>query len=128
MTPAGFAELPNQKDYGYRAANAEGVVISVRREPNSPSGDLPFWAGAVDAQLRRQGYVADKALDVESANGLHGRQIQYHIEREGRPFVFWCSTFVTESQVFVVEAGGDRAYFDKLETAVRDSLRSLEIE
>jgi len=127
VTPAGFAELEDQKAYGYRATNAEGVVIGVRREDNRPFGDLGFWSGAVDAHLRRQGYVADKAVDVQSANGVKGRQIHYHSSREGRVFVFWCSVFVTEAKVVVVEAGGDQAHFSKLEAAVRETLDSLEL-
>ncbi len=127
VTPAGFAELESQKEYGYRATNAEGVVIGVRREDNRPWGDLAFWSGALDAQLRRQGYVADKALDLESADGIKGRQIRYHVPRGGREFVFWSTVFVTDSNVVVVEVGGDRVYFDKIEAAVRTSLDSLEV-
>jgi hypothetical protein len=127
VTPTGFAELEAQHEYAYRATNAEGVVIAVRREDNRPYGDLAFWTGAVDAHLRRGGYVADKAVDVQAANGVSGRQIRYHTTREGREFVFWVNVFVTESAVVVVEAGGDRAHFDKLQAAVSDSLSSLEI-
>jgi hypothetical protein len=126
-TPAGFAELEAGHDYAYRATNAEGVVIAVRRENNRPYGDLGFWAGAVDAHLRRDGYAADKAVEVQSADGVPGRQIRYHATRERREFVFWASVFVTEAKVVVVEAGGDRAHFDKLETAVGSSLASLEV-
>jgi hypothetical protein len=127
VTPSGFAELEEQHDYAYRATNAEGVVVSVRREDNRPYGDLSFWSGALDAHLRRGGYVADKAVDVQSANGVAGRQIRYHTQREGRDFVFWVSVFVTDGEVVVVEAGGDRAHFNKLEAAVTSSLASLEI-
>ncbi len=127
VTPAGFAELEAQHEYAYRATNAEGVVIAVRREDNRPYGDLAFWTGAVDAHLRRGGYVADKAVDVQAGNGVPGRQIRYHLARDGREFVFWVSVFVTDADVVVVEAGGDRAHFDKLETAVSSSLGSLEI-
>jgi hypothetical protein len=126
-TPAGFAELEEQESYGYRAANPEGVVIAVRRESNSPYGDLAFWTGAVDAHLRREGYEALKALDVESANGIDGRQIRYRRTRDGRDFVFWVTVFTTDDEVVVVEVGGDKAYFDKLEAAVSSALGSLQV-
>jgi hypothetical protein len=126
-TPSGFAELEAGRDYAYRATNAEGVVIAVRRENNRPYGDLGFWSGAVDAHLRRDGYTADKAVEVQSADGVPGRQIRYHATRERREFVFWASVFVTEANVVVVEAGGDRLHFDKLEGAVGSSLASLEV-
>lgn len=126
-TPAGFAELEDQEDYGYRATNAEGVVVAVRREDNRPYGDLSFWSGAVDAHLRRNGYEAKKAIDVKSANGIAGRQIRYQRKHGGREHAFWVSVFVTEDVVVTVEAGGDRAHFDKLEKAVSAAIQSLEI-
>jgi hypothetical protein len=126
-TPAGFAELEDQEAYAYRATSAEGVVLGVRHEPNEPFGDLPFWTGAVDAQLRRDGYVADKALDVESSNGIPGRQLRYHVMRDGREQLFWSTVYVTDSEVIVVETGGDKAFFEKLENAVSAALASLRI-
>ncbi|MBW2524075.1 MAG: serine/threonine protein kinase [Deltaproteobacteria bacterium] len=127
-TPAGFAELEDQDEYGYRAANAEGVVIAVRYEENVPFGDLGFWSGAVDAHLRRGGYVADEAIDVKSTDGIPGRQIRYHRKQSGREHVFWASVFVTEDVVVTVEAGGDRAYFEKMKKAVDGSIQSLTID
>lgn len=124
-TPAGFAELDDQEEYGYRAADAQGVVVAVRHEDNSPYGDLSFWSGAVDAHLRRAGYVADEALAVKSADGVPGRQIRYHRSHEGREFVFWASVFVTDDAVVTVEAGGDRDYFAKVEKAVTAAIQSL---
>ena len=126
-TPAGFAELEDEESYAYRATSAEGVVLAVRHEPNEPYGDLAFWTGAVDAQLRRNGYVADKALDVESVSGLRGRQLRYHLMREGREQSFWATVYVTEAHVVVVETGGDRAFFEKLESAVSAAITSLDI-
>lgn len=126
-TPAGFAELEEEESYAYRATTAEGVVLAVRHEPNEPYGDLAFWAGAVDAQLRRNGYVADKALDVESSDGRHGRQLRYHTMREGREQLFWATVYVTDDVVVVVEAGGDRAFFEKLESSVSAAISSLRI-
>ena len=38
------------------------------------------------------------------------------------------AVFATEDAVVTVEAGGDRAHFDKLDKAVSASIRSLEID
>lgn len=126
-TPAGFAELEDQEDYGYRATSAEGVVVAVRREDNRPYGDLAFWSGAVDAELRRAGYVAEKALEVKTADGVSGRQIRYRREIAGRPHAFWATVFVTETVVVTIEAGGDQAHFEKLEKAVAEAIASLRL-
>lgn len=127
-TPAGFAELEDQDEYGYRATTAEGVVVAVRREDNVPYGDLSFWSSAVDAHLRRDGYTAKKGLDVQTADGVQGRQIRYGRHRNGREHAFWASVFVTEDDVVVVEVGGDQTYFQKLEGAVNSAIQSLRID
>lgn len=127
-TPAGFAELPDQEDYGYRAADAAGVVLAVRHEENAPFGDLAFWSGAIDAHLRRDGYVADQALDVKSADGVPGRQIRYHRVQQGRKYVFWATVFVTDDSVVTIETGGDGDHFDERVEAVTAAIRSVAID
>jgi len=126
-TPAGFAELEDQEQYGYRATSPQGVVIAVRREENAPYGDLSFWSGAVDAHLRRNGYTAVKAVDVKTADGVAGKQIRYRSKRKGREHAFWVSVFVTESVVVTVEVGGDVEYFDELEKPLAKAIASLRI-
>jgi hypothetical protein len=125
-TPPGFAELEKGDGYGYRASNAEGVVLAVRREKNDPSGDLTFWSGAVDAQLRRAGYTAVSGHDV-SASGVKGKQIRYVIQREGREHAYWVSVFVTKKKVFTVEAGGDKDLFAHQESAIQSAIASLDL-
>ena len=127
QTPDGFAELEKQKRYEYRAANAQGVVLAVRREANEPRGDLAFWSGAVDAQLRRAGYTALSANEVETATGVTGRQIRYKIVRHNREHAFWVSVFVLENAVITVEVGGDHAFFDQLEKPIEAAIQSLRL-
>jgi hypothetical protein len=126
-TPNGFAELEDQQSYDYRATNAEGVVIAVRREDNDPAGDLAFWSGALDAHLRRAGYRAVEAKPVEAVGGMQGKQLRYTIERSGREHVFWLTVFVTESEVITIEAGGDVAFFGGVEKSVTRAIASLNV-
>ncbi len=126
-TPDGFAELDDQDAYGYRATNAEGVVLAVRREANEPAGDLGFWSGAVDAHLQRQGYQPIDSAEAKTADGIVGRQIRYSIGRGGRVHAFWVTVFVTPREVVTVEVGGDRAYFDQLEKSLAKAIASLDL-
>ncbi len=125
-TPPGFAELDSAAGYRYRASNAEGVVLAVRREKNDPQGDLSFWSGAIDAQLRRAGYSAVEAHDVE-ASGLKGKQIRYLIVREGRDHAYWINVFVTKKSVVTVEAGGDKDLFAHEEDAIKKAIATLDV-
>jgi hypothetical protein len=126
-TPPGFAELGSNGSYDYRAADSRGVAIAVRREANDPSADLAFWAGAVDAQLRRDGYQAMDAADVHSADGIEGRQIRYTVAREGRAHVFMVVVYVTDTEVVTVEAGGDAELVKDQEKALSRAIGSLDL-
>jgi len=112
QTPAGFAVLPEQTEYLYRAVNASGVVLAVRAEDNKPFANLEFWADALDSQLQQASYKPDgKAEDVKSTSGIPGRRLRYIRENEGRKYRYWVTVYVTESRVFCVEAGGDEERF-----------------
>ncbi len=127
VTPPGFAELDEGDDYRYRASNAEGVVLAVRREKNAPKSDLAFWSGAVDAGLRRAGYTALEAHDVE-ASGHKGKQIRYRILRDGREHAYWVNVFVTKKMVVTLEAGGDAELFAREEDAIKRAIASLDVD
>jgi hypothetical protein len=112
QTPPGFAVLPKQTEYLYRAATADGVVLAVRAEDNKPSGNLDFWSEALDRQLQQASYKPDgKPEDVKSASGIPGRRLKYTRENQGRTYRYWMTVFVTETRVFCVEAGGDQDRF-----------------
>ena len=131
-TPAGFAELEDQDDYGYRATSPEGVVLAVRREDNAPYGDLSFWSGALDAHLRRAGYAAVAVdgvwnVEVESADGVIGSQSRYTRVHEGREHAFCVTVFVTDDQVITVETGGDSEFFGDRRESLDKAISSLVI-
>jgi hypothetical protein len=126
-TPSGFAELDHEGDFGYRAANAEGVVLAVRAEANDPHGDLDFWKGAVRAHFDRNGYEADKAKAIHSADAIPGELLRYRIERDGRPHVLLVAVFVTSNKVVTVEAGGDEAHVSKVEAQLARAIDSLDL-
>lgn len=126
-TPPGFAVLDKQEEYVYRATSAEGVVLGVRAEKHDPKGNLEFWAEAVDRQLRKGGYVPEgDPVDVRTTTGLHGREMKYKREQNGRAYRFWTVVFVTESRVWIVEAGGDADRFkEKMQKGVQRAIESI---
>ena len=126
-TPPGFAVLPDQQEYVYRAASAEGVVLAVRAESDEPRGNLDFWADALDRQLQRSGYVPEgAAVDVRTATGRTGREIKYTREANGRKVRFWTAVVVADGRIWVVEAGGDADRFKgKVEQGVQRAIETL---
>ena len=123
-TPGGFVELDDDA-YDYRATNADGVVIAVRELDNDPRGDLEFWAGAVDAKLRRR-YSAQSVHEIETDRGLAGVQIRYLHHRNGRPHHYWATIFVTADTVYLLEAGGDHEFFDANRDTVEQTISSFD--
>jgi hypothetical protein len=128
-TPAGFAVLPDQQEYVYRATSADRVVLAVRVEKNEPRANLDFWFDVLDGNLRRSGYAPEGEIrQVRAGSGQAGRQIRYTREVAGRSNRFWLTVFVTESKVWVVEAGGDADRFkDKAQQAVQKAIESMSL-
>lgn len=126
-TPPGFAVLDKQQEYVYRAMSADNVVLGVRAEKNDPAGPLEFWADALDRKLRGAGYSPDgEASAVRSASGLNGRLYKYTRDHNGRAHRFWVAVFVTESRVWVVEAGGDAERLkDKKADGIKKAIESM---
>jgi hypothetical protein len=131
-TPDGFAELDDTDDYGYRAVNAEGIVVAVRSERNRPEGNLDFWARSLDERLRSQGYSPDgEARPVQNASGLRGLQFRYVRDVGGRPLRYWVTVFVRDggflrrARVYVIEAGGDREVFDRAVPSVERAIQQF---
>jgi hypothetical protein len=127
QTPPGFAVLDDQKEYVYRAASADGVVVAVRAEKNEPKGNLDFWAEALDQKLRHGGYVPEgPPAAVRTAAGLPGREARYTHVQGGHKYRFWFAVFVTESRVWVVEAGGDEEGFKgRVQEGIQRAIESL---
>ena len=129
QTPPGFAALDGQHGYDYRITTAQGVVVGVRTEKNSLHAPADFWAQAIDARMRQGGYVAESAKDVKAAAGLLGKQVRY--SREGddrRPYAYWLTVFATNERVYVVEAGGDKEFFEPAVAAVEQAVASLRVD
>lgn len=124
-TPDGFVELEDQEEYAYRATTAQGVVMSVRVEPNRPKGNLSFWTDAIDLKLRNIGYTAVEAREVKTKSGATGKQLRYTRTIYDRPHIFWLTVFVTNADVFVIETGGDERDFSKAKDEIGKAIENF---
>lgn len=123
--PPTFARLEGASPFTYRAASANGVVLGVRTEKNELHANVDFWTDAIDLRLRRQGYVADAARAVTSATGMPGKQVRYSREEDRRTVRYWVTVYVTDTNVYVVEAAGDKDAFDPQEKSIEGIVTSL---
>lgn len=110
-TPAGFVELDEDySEYDYRATSADGLVVAVREIDHDPQGHLAFWVRAIENRMReRGGYALLEKKPVKSADGVEGQQLRFGHDDEGnKPHLYYVTVFLTESKIFLVEAGGTK--------------------
>lgn len=131
QTAPGFVELEGQDAwaYQYRATTPEGVVVAVKSIDVPPEkGDLEFWAKAVTLQLRdAQGYALLGAKDVASLDGTAGRQLRFARDEDGKPFDYRVTLYLAQGRLFLVEAGGAHAEFERFERSVAWSESSVKV-
>lgn len=115
VTPRGFVELDDQAEYDYRATSADGLVIGVRELDNEPEGELAFWTRAIENQLRRQGgYALLETRDVQSRDGVAGKQLRFGHDEGKVPHLYYVAVFVTpcsftsSCSLALLEVGGTK--------------------
>jgi hypothetical protein len=130
-TAPGFVELENQQpDYDWRATSPEGVVMAVKAvDVPSDRGDLDFWTKAVTLQLRDvQGYALLESRDVTSLDGTKGKQLRFGHDEDGKPFAYWLTIYTAQERVFLVEAGGAKATFDRFQPSIEWMQKSVKVQ
>jgi hypothetical protein len=111
--PQGFARVEAGDEFAFRTANSDGVVVGVRAVDNDPEGDLAFWSSALAKRLERRGYAEEgTARAVKSKDGQDGLLHTFKTDSGGRTHLYWLGVYVTEDDVFVVEAAGDEEVVD----------------
>jgi hypothetical protein len=125
-TPRGFANLGDNHEFSFRAANAKGIVLTTRTQDNEVKANTEFWAEALDAKLRDKGYSPEASRAVKTGRGLEGTQLRYVTSHDGRPFRYWVTVFSTASKVYVVEAAGDKEPFDQQVAIVENAITTLD--
>lgn len=107
-TPNSFTELKDQNAYDYRAVSADGVVLGIKAHENDPKVDLAFAEKAFEQQMKSSGYAILEKRDVRTTGGLNGKQFRMGHDESNNPHLYYVTLFVTDSYVYVIEAGGTK--------------------
>jgi len=129
-TAPGFLQLKEEGSYAYRATTPERVVVAVRVEDLDGAGadDLSFWTRALTLQMRDgNGYALLETHDVQSLDGVKGRQLRFGHDEDGKPFSYWLTFFPTGKKLVLVEAGGMKSQFDAAASSVQWMIQSVRI-
>jgi hypothetical protein len=128
-TAPGFVALEGQSQHEYRATTPEGVVMGVRVVDDENRGDLTFWTQALVLQLRdSSGYALLDQKDIKSRDGTPGRRLAFAHDESGTPYTYWVTIYLAQGRLFVVEAGGENATFERAKPNVEWMMQSVKVK
>lgn len=130
QTAPGFVELEGQEpEYAYRATSPEGVVMAIKSiDVPEEKSNLDFWTKAVTLQVRDvQGYALVETKDVLSLDGAKGQQLRFGHDEDGKPFSYWVTLYYASGRLFLVEAGGAKAAFERFVPSIEWMHKSLKV-
>lgn len=130
-TPEGTMEVPTSfvditRDYSVfdtRGLSADECVVGLRTYENQKNGSLAFWTSAIQAELKRRGYVfqGEKPLRIQS--GQSGTLLQF----TRREMSYWIGVIVTDDEIALPEAGGKAAEFTKRQGEILQAFQSVKL-
>ena len=130
-TAPGFLQLKEEgSSYAYRATTPERVVVAVRVEEVEGDGsdDLSFWTRALTLQMHdANGYALLETHDVQSLDGVKGKQLRFGHDEDGKPFSYWLTFFPNGKKLVLVEAGGMKTQFDAAASSVQWMIQSVRV-
>ncbi|MCW8140743.1 MAG: serine/threonine protein kinase [Planctomycetota bacterium] len=125
---------PEWRGYALRAVNADGVVLAVREVDNDRAGSLTFWVDAIRNRLRTvRGYALLDERPVKAATGEAGHQLRLGRDEGTQTYDYWVTIFVRpptllgDGQVIVVEAGGRRDEFARVQDQIGEAIGGLAV-
>ncbi len=131
-TPDSFVELeePDYSQFEYRATTADVVVVGVRSLDNDRHGTLSFWAEAVRNKLRdSRGYALLEEADITPHAGVPGKQMHFGRDDAGHTYRYLVTLFVRDAgnhpRVWVIEAGGEQAVFERRRPEIDSMIASF---
>lgn len=129
FTAKDFVVLDESEPYDFRATTSEGLVMAVRHFDNRSShGELEFWSTAIENKLRLdQGYALLGRKEVTTLQGHKGVQLRFGLEQDADAQIYLVTIFVTESEVFVVEAGGAESLVKRHQKQIDWSIQEFQI-
>lgn len=131
--PERFVNLTDDPDlrderYDMRATTPDGVVVGVQELDHRVNGSLTFWSEAVTNRMRdQQGYALLGEDDLTAASGQPGHIMRFGRDVEGHAYRYTIALFVTESHIYVIEAGGRDEAYTALEEDIERSIRAMRL-
>ena len=102
----------------------DGLKITVRAEKNTPQKEGEFWAGALENQLKKKGYLLEKQECFSSTN-LSGISLLWVVPFGHEYYNYMTSLAVKGRKIYIMEAAGEQKLFKRYEKEIAGILSSL---
>lgn len=103
-------------------------MIAVRVVDDEERGDLDFWTRALTLQLHDQsGYALVETTDVTSRDGTKGKLLKLGHDEDNKPFDYWVGVYLAQGRLFLVEAGGEHATFERARPNLEWMMKSVRV-
>lgn len=128
--PPDFVEREEYEwsSFAYRALNADAVVLGVREILEEKEASLAFWAKAVKNRLQAShAYAVLREEPISAVSGEGGTLIRMGREDAGVQYDYWLALFDAGETLYVVETGGRREAFEKVQDQLLGAIRGFRV-
>jgi len=126
-TPEGYAERTHTGGYEYKAISTDASVIAVSEYENEDKdkGTLAYWTEAARKQLTlSRGYEFEEEGKFNCPQGA-GRWMRFRRQYRGTDYLYLLGIVVDGGTIYALEAGGEKAVFEKDLPRVLEAFNSL---
>lgn len=128
ILPDGFAAYrQSAQSAPFRAVSPDGVMFSVRTEPNEPYAELSFWKLALKKHLLDSGYHFIRESDIQSGSE-YGYMLEVSAPVDNQDYIYACAIFVQNDKIIIAEAAGEVLNYEKRRKAVLAAVSKLRNE
>lgn len=123
-TPDGFAKFHKEEQI-MKFVSSDGVRIKAHSIRNEPYGDIAMWSDTVRQHLKSNGYHEVLVKQLATPDNVQGKYTEYGIRYNAEDYIYAVALYVDKENIYIVEAGGEKKYYDRKRDSVLDAMRSF---
>lgn len=128
--PKGYAKVPTDHEYDFKAVSARGNVfaMTIRENPGGADADLEFWTQAIEHhKVDLDGYRLEGRSAIKTGGGMDGTLFELRTGSGLSEYTYLIAVFVTPKKIYTVEAAGPTEQIKPDLPKIRDAIATLRI-
>jgi len=124
--PEGFTELKYDGDWTFEALSGDDCKIEINQHKNTHEGSLDFITDSmIKMQTLEKQYALIEKKDFTTNSGELGRYIVFEHMVDAIMYTYVIGVVSNSSDIWVIEAAGDKETFAKRQEAILASFKTL---